>query len=434
MNFQNFTSHEITNSFLAFILALFIAGLFFRFLKRNSNKLINLLPNIAVSVGILGTFTGIYIGLLEFDVSDINTSIPNLLDGLKTAFITSIAGMSASIILRLIYEIISTYEEGKTQTDSDDPLDLLKAMVQGITRLENSSQEIEKTIVSCFRSEEEFSLISQLKLIRQEITDSRKEINESFKSFADHIAKSSTDTLVKALGHVIAEFNVLLNELVSESFKELSAAMIKLTEWQEKYRLHMDNMQNKIDVLLKNIEQTSGIIKYSANNFREINEHIGNIDKSISKLKISTEDIESHVDNLNKQNELLKTSLESVKHIGNEAKSVIPTISQRLNELSVKIDKSVSNFIQNIDKTNSTISKFVESSTSEIQNMTQKQLEVLQKSIIDIDEGLDKELNKALNSLAGSLAALSSKFVEDYQPLTERLRKIVKISETINVN
>lgn len=45
------------------------------------------------ALGILGTFTGIIIGLLNFDTESIDTSIPVLLDGLKTAFITSIVGM-----------------------------------------------------------------------------------------------------------------------------------------------------------------------------------------------------------------------------------------------------------------------------------------------------------------------------------------------------
>jgi hypothetical protein len=81
--------------------------LFFRLLVRTNNKLIVLLPNIAVSAGILGTFCGIYIGLQQFDVLDINGSIPSLLDGLKTAFITSIAGSIASILMKLSFEIKS---------------------------------------------------------------------------------------------------------------------------------------------------------------------------------------------------------------------------------------------------------------------------------------------------------------------------------------
>ncbi len=62
--------------------------------------------------------------------------------------------------------------------------------------------------------------------------------------------------LVEALKKVIDDFNVLLNELVSESFKELSSAMVKLTEWQENYRTHVDEMQGIINTLITHMKET----------------------------------------------------------------------------------------------------------------------------------------------------------------------------------
>jgi hypothetical protein len=41
--------------------------------------------SIIVSMGVLGTFVGIFIGLWGFDTSSIKNSVPILLDGLKTA-------------------------------------------------------------------------------------------------------------------------------------------------------------------------------------------------------------------------------------------------------------------------------------------------------------------------------------------------------------
>jgi len=90
--------------FLIAILGILMAGLYFRLAKKKTNKVIALLPNVAVSLGILGTFVGIYLGLLEFDVAKISDSIPKLLDGLKTAFSTSIAGMLTSLILKFTFE------------------------------------------------------------------------------------------------------------------------------------------------------------------------------------------------------------------------------------------------------------------------------------------------------------------------------------------
>ena len=58
-----------------------------------------------ISVGVLGTFVGIFIGLQGFDPTDIQNSVNDILVGLKTAFFTSIVGMSVSITLSVVQEL-----------------------------------------------------------------------------------------------------------------------------------------------------------------------------------------------------------------------------------------------------------------------------------------------------------------------------------------
>lgn len=53
---------------------------------------------VIISIGILGTFIGIFLGLWNFDTNNIIESVPNLLEGLKLAFVTSILGMGVSIV------------------------------------------------------------------------------------------------------------------------------------------------------------------------------------------------------------------------------------------------------------------------------------------------------------------------------------------------
>lgn len=58
-----------------------------------------------VSVGVLGTFVGIFIGLQNFNPEDIINSVNDILLGLKTAFFTSIVGMSVATILSIIEKL-----------------------------------------------------------------------------------------------------------------------------------------------------------------------------------------------------------------------------------------------------------------------------------------------------------------------------------------
>lgn len=65
-------------------------------------KWIDQLPSIISTLGVLGTFIGITKGLIAFDPGDLVQSIPKLLEGLKTAFFTSLVGMAGSLILNRI--------------------------------------------------------------------------------------------------------------------------------------------------------------------------------------------------------------------------------------------------------------------------------------------------------------------------------------------
>jgi len=58
-----------------------------------------------VSIGVLGTFVGIFIGLQGFNPEDIINSVNKILVGLKTAFFTSIVGMSVATTLSIIQKL-----------------------------------------------------------------------------------------------------------------------------------------------------------------------------------------------------------------------------------------------------------------------------------------------------------------------------------------
>lgn len=64
-------------------------------------RLIELIPDVLTSLGILGTFIGLVVGLKNFEPSNyeaMTSSVSSLVDGIKVAFLTSIYGLSLSLV------------------------------------------------------------------------------------------------------------------------------------------------------------------------------------------------------------------------------------------------------------------------------------------------------------------------------------------------
>jgi hypothetical protein len=147
--------------------------------------------NECVSVGILGTFVGITLSLYNFDSSNISSSIPGFLDGLKLAFITSASGVCASILLSL------------RKPDSE------------VNSLE-------------------------------ELVELQKANNDILSASLSTLSEQSSEQIVKALKDVVTEFNHHIETQFGDNFKELSQAFHKLVAWQEEYTIMVQQQQQSI--------------------------------------------------------------------------------------------------------------------------------------------------------------------------------------------
>ncbi|BBD09537.1 MotA/TolQ/ExbB proton channel family protein [Desulfovibrio ferrophilus] len=363
-------------------------------------QLVSSLPGVAISLGILGTFYGIFVGLMGFDEAHISESIPELLRGMKTAFATSLAGMSTSIILKFYY----SWSDDKSVKASNDPV--------------TSLRRIEDAIVSCFKSDEEYSLVSQVKLIRQELIDSRRETKQAFKEFADEFSKIASASLVDELQKVVNDFNAMLNELVSESFKELSSAMISLNDWQQQYRISIEENQENLKDSYSKMKQLHDTFENVVDRLVQLDGTFESIDQSLTAISVSGAELDEHTKAIASQNMLLESAIKSVRDMGQEASKVVPEISAKMNKIVNEIQVLQTETNDFVGRTTEELSDGFKQLSTEVQNHTKA-----------IEKSLEEELTKSLNSLAGSLSALSGKFASDYLPLTEKLRDVLSIAE-----
>lgn len=96
---------------------------------KNRQRWIEFLPSAVSSLGVLGTFAGITLGLWYFDEKNLETSIPFLLGGLKTAFFTSLTGMIGSIILgRVVNRLFDELDKNTPSSSEEAMKEICKAI------------------------------------------------------------------------------------------------------------------------------------------------------------------------------------------------------------------------------------------------------------------------------------------------------------------
>ena len=190
-------------------------------------RLHNSFSVVANTLGILGTFIGVFIGLYYFDATNINQSVPKLIEGLKTAFVTSIFGMTMGLIYRIFFQSIlpppKLHEKVASQA-IEDAKDLLRALLDE----QKSTNRVLETISTNAATEKSLQSIGEyFSKLPMAITDSvttpiSQELGHlqiSLDSFAQKIIEDHSTQIMEALGEVISDFNQNLTEQFGENLR-----------------------------------------------------------------------------------------------------------------------------------------------------------------------------------------------------------------------
>jgi septation ring formation regulator EzrA len=263
------------------------------------------------------------------------------------------------------------------------------------------------------------------------MSDLKREIIKSLDEFGEKVAELGTEAMIEALRNVIEQFNVHLNDIVGEEFKQLKDAMIKLVEWQEFHRRSIDEMQIKLSENLDNMKESTQLLERVASSMNRASDHLDSIDANLSTISVSADDIENHIAQLKSQNAQLQEFINSIKVMGEEAKTVLPSLDKNIRAFTSDFEKAIKDAKEKIQDTGKSLEDTVLRISDNMQNFTENHARQTDESIELIQKNLQNVLSKSLSSLGGQLAALSNKFVEDYTPLTNQLREVVQIAERI---
>jgi chromosome segregation ATPase len=356
----------------AVVVITLIAVLFhIRWTRRNTA----LGPTFLTTLGIFFCFIGIAWGLLNFDPSDVKYSIPRLLEGIRTSFWASVAGIFWALTIK-----------ARVAIRGDAKLSVSAASQQGATL--NDVVEYLAKLNGALAGSEDSTLLGQIKLLRSDSNYRLDRLNSTFEAYSEKIAEANSRALMHALQSVVHDFNAQVNDQFGENFKHLNAAVEKLVTWQAHY-------EQQLASLIDQETETRKAMTDAANRFTEVvrkSAEFTDTAHSLKKLLVA----------LNTEKEQLNFSLSTLGELINHASKGLPTLEQNITAMTRQVE-------QGVRANQEAMSAILKNAGQSIQAHNQQLTALLAASIASANKDLAESLGR---QLAGSSAA-AQKFAQD---------------------
>ena len=311
------------------IFGILVSYILYFFLKEKQYSKESVLGNIASTIGVLGTFVGISIGLWKFNPNDITSSVPLLLSGMKIAFATSIIGMAASIFMKYIAL------KNEDEENIDDIMELFNTMIAESRNVNNTLIENQK------QTENVLNKVSEIWASHQE------NLTVELKS---EILNLNNNTISKQ-EELIGEFKKL-----GECFTLLNSGVNNLLTWQENYKETIENTTKELEIVIQTIHNAD--------------ESIESISKNSSLIKENNENLSEVLKEINKTQNVIIDSNKSIIEISNTAKESIPQINEHFTNIDNRTKESTAYLQTLISENLNNIKSYLEKITEDVLSKT----------------------------------------------------------------
>lgn len=310
---------------VAFIVCLILVLKFKNSEKMEANRrMIEYFPTLVSTLGVLGTFWGITKGLMAFDTSDLDQSIPGLLDGLKTAFFTSLAGMIGSMFLSAFIT--------KKQDERDG----------GISDINQAAGEITKSVKAMSDANTE-----TMRSIQQQLTEQEADRKAFYRTVGEVMSKISDTqkSITSAIDSLVVLQRSQENSLadIKEATTQQSVAINSVAKYSQEVSEYTHHLGEILDVI-------SGM----SGTEDEINEKVGKLKEIIHGEVIEIED------NMAKTNKLLESKFDEFTELlkKSNTEALVEVMKKVTEEFQKQMNSLINKLIQeNFDQLNKSVEK-----------------------------------------------------------------------------
>ncbi len=354
-----------------------------------NRRVVEYFPTFVSTLGVLGTFYGITVGLIAFDPLNLTNSIPKLLDGLKTAFFTSLAGMIGSMILSAFISRKQDEKDGGI-SDINQAASTICQAVQQMSNLNKST--IEK--------------------LAQQMEEQEKDRKVFYRSIGDVIDK------IKHSQVSISETLTSLNRTQGG----IASAIDSLIILERSQENALDSIKEKsiaVEKSIGNIEKNTHLIGDIADSVEGISNTQDSINDQLQRLKdILDAEVDQIERSMGKTNELLERKFDEFTEL----------LKKSNTEALVEVMKKVTEEFQK--QMNALINKLIQENFDQL-NKSVERLNQWQQENKDMISSLTRQYKEMANNFEATSTCLVQ-VKEDTEILVAKGGKLHQIVDALN--
>lgn len=331
--------------------------------------------------------------------------------------------------------------------------------------IEKSRQSLE---IIAERSDAIVSSAEKLDPILQALQDQIQEMNarlEAFSALADN-ARNAFPIIEDRLNQLTADFSQVVKKTIDASHASMEKQREALADQSQQLETTVENTSNHIqqqteDIFQKTtirieevIESTfqglKGTLEDQSEQLRSIvietNQGLANtlqnqsaqletmVENTSTRLREMADDFSQVVtENIDASHASMENQREALQDFTGQIEAAIQSTAQGLERTVAETNRGLANTLQN---QSIQLESIVEDTNRKLRTETERvfreSADHITQQIGSLDNALEAELTKAIESLGSQLTSLSRQFVQDYTPLTDRLRDVVRMAEGLS--
>lgn len=434
----------------------------------------NALPGVFIAIGVLGTFTGLAIGLtgVEFyegeemlSPEQLSKNLEDLVQGVQSAFITSIAGMFLSILFTIIYRLFdshivytldnisislnNTYLYTKSELKKIDKEDdfsrfthLLTAKTpdgkvltigQTLMNVQEEAIKQSKSLASfsddlAFKIEATFESImsthnENFRELVATLVEKFDHLSESLASPAEEMANSVGSNMQGAIKEMMEEMR---NTLSEGTRSEMDLLRDELQSTTTSLRVIPDTLSELMNLVTNNVENTqSRLLEAFNKSSKTMHDSIASLQENQQQL------IESQnstvVENARLMHDILASTKDSVNQSMEESYATLRAQNDKERAL---MQEQFDSFKNQMNATNTAVSGNLEHFSQSSQRIIQTQ----EESITQLTEHIKSMLSESSTQFSDKLSSVNERMSQGQQKQQELVQEIDRLLGSFSAN